>query len=58
MQSDERVTKALEILRGPIDQYRAAISGTRAQMADYLELHRGETDSRAHASKGESEIRL
>ena len=50
MQSDERVTKALEILRGPIDQYRAAISGTRAQMADYLALHRGETDSRAHVA--------
>jgi hypothetical protein len=50
MQSDERLKRAFELLREPIDQYRAAIAGTCAQLTDYLVINRGETDSCAHVA--------
>lgn len=47
MQSDDRVTRVVELLHASMEQYRAAIAGTQAQMTDYLATHRERTTGHA-----------
>lgn len=47
MPSDERLTRAVDALRGPLDAYRDAVTATGAQMREYLDAHRVPTAGRA-----------